>query len=307
MIERITNKKSIQPPNLRYSVSSGVLDGRPVFIKTAIDPALKAGIANEAAGLKAMRTLDPMQTHYSTPQVLCLTDDTIVTTWADGELMIKKLDQLTVTQYHHTLIELFLFLDGASPGSVGITRYNRPNEENNVEKTMKQLEGLHYEKHIDHNLVEKTAHYALSHMTTIETRFTHGDLQPNNIIVTPKNQLWVIDCESCDKLWPRHYNLVNFVFNYGVHSDLWRKRSLMSAFDTYFAKLGINPHTIIDQINFSAAMRCLQRINEELGDHTEVGKGILPVHLHDYLVANMKLITEGQLFVGVLSDSITRS
>ena len=306
MIDGITHKVLIRQ-NLRYATYSGEYNGKKVFIKTAVDPDLKAGIKNEAAGLKAMRTLDPTKTHYSIPKVLCVTDDTIVTSWADGELMIKKLDHLTVKQYYGMLIELFLFLDGASPGNLGTTRYNRPNEENNVAKTMKRLGELHYEKHIDHNLVEKTAHYALSHMTTTETRFTHGDLQPNNIIVSPNNQLWVIDCESCDELWPRHYNLVNFVSNYGVRPGLWRKRNLVSIFSAYFAKLGINPNTIIDQINFSAAMRCLQRINEELGDHTEAGKDVLPVHLHDYLTANMTLITKGQLFVGALDDSTTHS
>jgi len=305
MIEAITHKELIRK-NLRYATYSGVYNGGKVFIKTAVDPKLKNGIKNEADGLKAMRTLDPRGTHYQIPKVLHLADDTIVTSWADGQLMKANLNQRTAKQNFEKLADLYQFIDGASAGAIGTTRFNRPGQDNGVAKTMLRLRELGYEQHIDHRLVERVAEYALSVIPTIETRFTHGDLQPGNIIISPKGNLWVVDCESCDQLWPRHYNLINFVFNYGAQPDVWLKRSLLELFDDYYTQQAINPEEIIDQINFSAAMRCLQSINEQLGGNTESGKDALPPHIHKYLTDNMKLISNGQLFVNSLKDPANR-
>jgi predicted Ser/Thr protein kinase len=305
MIEAITHKKLIRE-NLRYATFSGIYNGEKVFIKTATGSEQKDGVKSEVDGLKAMRALDPTQTHYLTPKLLHLSEDTIVTTWADGELMAKGLNQYTAEPSFKRLANLYHFIDKSSVGGIGTTRFNRPGQDNGVEKTMLRLRELEYQKHIDRQLVARTAEYALSVVSTIQTRFTHGDLQPGNIIISPNDNLWVIDCESCDQLWPRHYNLINFVFNYGAQPSNWLKDSLSKLFDHYFLLHAIDPNEILNQINFSAAMRCLQSINEQLGDHTEPGKDALPSHIYSYLTASMKLITDGQLFVNALSNSTTR-
>lgn len=294
MLADVTSKKLIRK-NLRYAAYSGTYNGQKVFIKTAVDPKLHAGIQSEAIGLERMASLDPDQRHYSVPAVLDVSEGGIVTSWADGPLM-QDVYKRHHAQHSATLIDLYSYLDSKSVSQIGTTRFNRPDQENRITKTMKRLEALEYGKHIDRGLVEATAKFAMNAASTIETRFTHGDLHPGNIIVT-SNRPWIIDCESCDDLWPRHYNIVNFVFNYGMPPSSWMREHLADCFKGYFFKIQIDPAEHMTQINFSAAVRCLQSLVEILGGNTEAGKECLEDFQHYYLTNTMQRIVDGELFV----------
>lgn len=299
MIERIEPITA----NLRFETFRGLLDGQRVFIKTAVDPALGTAIQHEAAGLEAMRQLDPQETHYAVPEVLRVTDNTIVTSWIEGDAMTASLTARAAS-HMTTMLDLFVYLDRCSEEKRGSTRFNRPGQSNNIDKQMGRLKKLGYEAHIDSELVEKTATYARKVMGKIATKFTHGDLQPGNIILSSQGKLWLVDCESCDVLWPRHYNLVNLTFNIGASPEHPLNPYLLSGFERYFERLSIRPEHITDQINFSAAMRILQRLVEELGGNTEPGKDRLPDHLREYLTRCMHLISAGKLFLGVLGSAL---
>jgi thiamine kinase-like enzyme len=304
MLENVVNKHLIRE-NLRFAIYNGELNGARVFIKTAAKPDLEKAIAVEAAGLQAMYELDPAESHYSTTRVLGITNDSLMTSWAEGSSMVEDFTKATAEQHIDTLLDLFSYIDSRTSSGSGVTRFNQPGRENGVDEMLRRLKALDYQKHIDASLVEKTAEYARQHLTTTETRFTHGDLQPGNILIRPNEVPVVIDCESCSWLWPRHYNLVNFAFNYGPRHDTWLPKKLYTAFFAYFDMLQIDPKSMVDQINFSAAMRAMQSINELLGGHTEAGRDRLPENVRDYLIACMENIIQGRLFVEVFKDSNT--
>lgn len=286
--------------NLRFATYRGELEGENVFVKVAANDETRELLLTEATGLVNMRELDMNERFYRTPSVITVTPDYIVTSWADGHPMKDdfKGDDRRVAGHLNYLAELFAFVDSRTSGSLGVTRYNRPGKQHGVDEILAKLESVEYGRHIDAGLVRGIAEYARGAIPGAETRFTNGDLQPSNLLIDTTGKVTVVDCESCSWLWPRHYNIVNFIFNYGSAFE-WLRPQLPHFFNDYCQKTGIDASQAVDAFNLSAAMRCLQIIYENLGHHMNMNKtpsAQLSSHLKTYVTAVIQRILSKQLF-----------
>ena len=278
--------------NHRYATFKGSLGEKSVFIKKAVDPDLRDALAQEISGEEKMRNLDSQNKFYFTPKVLEQDSDYIVTEWVDGHLMVDDFesgDKDKIKQHLEYLTNLYAFIDSQESTGIGITRFNQPDQETGVERISKKLKEFTYSQGVDWELVAKISAYVTRVLPKTETRFTHGDLQPGNIMLTDNGQTYLIDFESCSDLWPRHYNIMNFIMNYGakypaLRSDL----DLMLA--SYCNMRGIDYEESKDTFGIAVAMRSLQMIYEWLSEQKR--DGVLSPRLtkeqKDYLVRVLK-------------------
>lgn len=286
--------------NLRFATYRGELEGEPVFIKVAASEKTRENLTAEAAGLMNMGELDPGARFYKTPHVIESTRDYIVTNWADGEPMGKDFHEgnQRVVEHLGYLADLFAFVDSRTNGGSGINRFNRPGKKHGVDDILERLESVNYARHIDAGTMRAIAAYARGTADGVETRFTNGDLQPGNLLIDNSGKVTAVDCESCSWLWPRHYNIVNLIFNYGSSKD-WLRPKFAGFFDDYCQKAAasVNQETI-DTCNLSAAMRCLQIVYENLGnvlDEKPSGVRLTP-RFKNYVETTAQRILSGQLF-----------
>ena len=282
--------------NHRYATYKGSLDEEPVFIKKVVDPELRNALTHEISGEEKMRNLDSQNKFYFTPKVLEQDSDYIVTEWVDGHLMVDDFesgDKDKINQHLEYLTNLYAFIDSQESTGIGITRFNQLNQETGVERISKKLKEFTYSQGIDWELVAKISAYITRVLPKTETRFTHGDLQPGNIMLTDNGQTYLIDFESCSDLWPRHYNIMNFIMNYGakypaLRSDL----DLMLA--SYCSMRGIDYEESKDTFGIAVAMRSLQMIYEWLSEQKR--DGVLSPRLTkeqgDYLTIKLKDLEE---------------
>ncbi len=288
--------------NARFSTFKGTYQEKPVFVKVAADTDHQSGIWHEAAGLRDMKEIDIAEKHYRVPEVLYVNNDVIITSWADGELMMDKFTQgepREINHYLSTLLDLFTYLDSRTTSVVGYTRQNRPGVKNRIDDILEKLDHVTYQSQIDPELVKGTGAFARRIVSRIESRFTHGDLQPGNLMVDePVNIPTVIDCEHCSWLWPRHYSPVNFVFNYSIKEFPWLRRYLPKFLNDYLSSARIKPEDAVAQLNFSAAMRSLQSIYESKPG-TPDAKFQIPDYHAEFLTNTMKRIVENKLFLEI--------
>lgn len=274
--------------NHRFSTFEGLFGDKKVFIKFAADPELKERLPLEANGLRAMRQLDPNEMLYHVPSVIELTDDYIATEWAEGTPMaddFKEKDSVKVEHDLSYLIRLYSFIDQTA--NTGVKMGDIANKA--VDKHLSNLKAFEYDKYIDEKLVDKLAEYIRANAELIETRTTNGDLQPGNIMVADGTKPTVIDCETYRDSWPRHYNIVNFVFNYGAdYPELSDK--LRNMLVEYGQVISVNPSDDVVSFNVSAAIRSLQIIEERLSD------GNFNLGIKNYVETSMRNILGGRLF-----------
>jgi hypothetical protein len=286
--------------NHRFATFEGRINGQKVFIKRVVDPKLQERLLIEATGLVNMKQIDSRKSLYKVPKVIEITLKYIVTEWVNGHPMedaFVSTNTKAVEMHLSYLVDLYTFIDQRSSGGVGITRFNQPDKVPSVEKVMKALDKLDFREQVDSYLIEKMVEYVTTTIPETETRFTNGDLQPGNLIVDDHLPT-VVDCEACSWLWPRHYNVVNFVFNYGAkYPDMSDK--LKSMFYEYCSRLDINPEQSVRAFNISAAMRCLQIVEEQLTVHDVevVDKKELTQEMRSYVEKVMSRIANNQLFV----------
>ena len=291
MPEKIPDKyqplKEIQT-NHRFSTFEGLLENKKVFIKFAVDPELKERLSIEANGLRSMRQLDPNEMLYHVPSVIELTDDYIVTEWAEGAPMADDFAQKNLVNVEYDLsylVRLYSFIDQTVDTRVKMGDII----ERAVDKHITNLKTLEYEKYVDKKLIDRLVEYIRANTESIETRTTNGDLQPGNIMVAKNTKPTIIDCETYRDSWPRHYNIVNFVFNYGAeYPELLDK--FRNMLDEYGQVINVNPSDDVVSFNFSAAMRSLQIIEERLsGDNFNS-------EIKDYVETSVLNILGGRLF-----------
>ena len=274
--------------NHRFSTFEGALGDKKVFVKFAVDPELKDRLPAEAAGLRAMRQLEPNETLYRVPSVLELTDDYIATEWAEGTPMANDFEEMNsakIMQDLSYLVRLYAFIDqhpdsGAKLGDI---------VNNAIDKNIANLQTLEYGKYVNEKLVAELAEYIRANAGRVETRTTNGDLQPGNIMVADGIKPTVIDCESYRDAWPRHYNIVNFVFNYGTEYPALRGE-LKDMLVEYGHVIGVNPDDDVVSFNISAAVRSLQIIEERLSG------GDFSLEIKNHVEATIHNILNGQLF-----------
>lgn len=294
------SKKELIAKNLRFAAYQGLLKDEKVFIKTALQEDLHQSIWKEAAGLTIMYELDPEARFYRVPKVLYISGDTLITSWAEGHPALEYFESKNleaVSKHINFLLELYAYLDSKTTSSVGVTRVNQPGKQNGIEKALERIGEIGQKNPIDMKLFREVGAYAKGLETIVENRFTHGDLQAGNVLVNGNDVPTIVDCEGCSFLWPRHYNIVNLVFNYTLNHGEWLGEDLEAAFWKYFEVVGIDPKDAAYQINFSASLRCLQSISEQLMGHSTEGLDALPKHIEDFIVKAMKNIVEGKLFL----------
>lgn len=264
----IKNQELIRE-NLRYKTYSGYIDNQRVFIKKIVDPKLKNTVFREIGGLISMYELDPSEKYYQVPQFISFTDDTLMTTWIDGYNMSERFKEET-EKYVQVLFKLYKYLDSRTSSGRGFTRFNHPRKPSNIDRTLERLEGIGIEKHIDKNIILELGDYLNKSVSEVETRFTHGDLQPGNIIITQKEVPAIIDCEACSWLYPRHYNIVNFVFNYCMS---YEDKKYLKYLDEYFKYTEMEiDETVKSLVNFTAGLRSLHILDEILIGNTNEGQ-----------------------------------
>lgn len=284
----------------RFLAFEGQLDNRKVFIKQAVDTRLRERLLAEAAGLMAMSEIDPLETQYQVPGLIELNPEYIVTEWASGYPMEEDFTQnrqAAIAAHLPYLAALYSFIDQRSGDGHGMTRFNRPGKKANVKVALDALHELDFERHIDKSLVEQTAVYITRVLPETATRYTNGDLQPGNLLIDGEGVPTVVDCETCSWLWPRHYNIVNFVFNYAAKYPALA-HNLRDMFREYCEHIGVVAEESIDAFNVSAAARCLQMVQEQLtayGSETTTEKTLDPA-VRAYVEATMGRITSGKLF-----------
>ena len=272
-----------------------------MFIKQAVDPKLRERLLTEATGLVAMREIDPLEMHYRVPGVIELTSEYIVTEWASGRPMEEDFAAgkgEAIRAHLPYLAQLYAYMDQRSSGSTGITRFNQPGKQSNIDKALEALEKLDFRAHVDGHLVEQMVKYVKRVLPGTVTCFTNGDLQPGNLMIDGTGVPTVIDCETCSWLWPRHYNIVNFICNYGSRYPTLA-HDLRDMFTEYCEHVGVVAEESIDAFNVSAAMRSLQIVQEQLtiyeGDLTE--KKTLDPAVRTYVEKIMSNIAAGELFI----------
>lgn len=250
-LQRITN-------NHRFITYRGTHDSMPVFIKVAAEPRLRERFEIEAEGIRMLARMDPDSKLYRVPQLVELNSEYIATEWMDGVPMsaaFENGDTKRVRADIAYLVELFAFFD-TFPGAAGVTRFNQPGMQSGAGQAIEKLQDLHAEHVIDMELAQKVASYIESVAPATETRYQHGDLQPGNILATDNSVSTIVDFETCSPLWPRHYNIVNFVFNYQLKYSEYEDE-IAQSFWTYCNKTKVNPADNVDAFNISAAMRGL--------------------------------------------------
>ncbi len=276
--------------NDRFAAFEGHIDGRQVFIKFAVAPETRKRLTAEAAGLDAMRALDPSESMYRVPHVIELTDTYVATEWAEGRPMKEDFDHLdlhTIESDIDYLVKLYTFIDRATTSTSDHSKIN----EQAVEKHEAVLQRLHYEEFIDATLAVQTADYIRAQIPSIETRPTNGDLQPGNLMVSSGATPTVVDCESYATSWPRHYSIVNFVFNYAIEHPS-TANTVHAAITRYCDILNIDPQRNVDAFNVSAAIRSLQIVEERLSG------GTIAPDVKQYVEHAMQNIINHRLFIG---------
>jgi hypothetical protein len=285
----------------RFATFKGTYENQPVFIKTAVDPTLKGDLVLEAVGLTNMKELDNFETLYKVPSIIAVSPDYIMTEWALGRPMkddFESGNMEMVDTWLSYLVDLYVFIDGKSNGTLGATRFNRPDRKSNVEQALDNLESLNFRDYMDSVMIDRMAAYIPTIIPTTETRFTNGDLQPSNLLVSEEGVPTVVDCESCSWLWPRHYNIVNFIFNYGARYPEMIKK-FKDMLHQYCMKLEIDPYASKDAFNISAAMRCLQMVEERLAaqSYSQGQNNQFTPRIRTYIESSMARIATGNLFV----------
>jgi Phosphotransferase enzyme family len=287
--------------NLRFAAYSGMYNGNKVFIKVAQADDLRQRLWREASGLTEMYELDPAEFHYKVPKVLYVAEDTLVTTWVKGDDMrqelLDKQEYLLRWDHLNKLIDLYSYMDGRTASSIGTTRTNQPGKQNGIDKSLERIRELKDKISIDSSLFYKIAVYAKSLQEIVENRFTHGDLHPGNILINRGEVPTLVDCESCSFLWPRHYNVVSFVFNYTLNHKRLLEKELNKVFFDYFGLVGVDPRDSVDQINFTASLRCLQCVYENLGNYTGEGLEEISKDKSDFINKCMINILDRKLFI----------
>lgn len=296
MISQLTDKQLIRK-NLRYATYKAVLDDRQVFVKEGVGKKTTSMLWLEAMGLQNMFELDPVGNQYNVPSVIFVSNNTIITSWADGKEMSQDLSSSSIDGYLDFLISLYVFIDGKTTSSVGTTRWNQPKQKDSIYKIMDKFDELQIEQYIDKEILSSLVNYIKENIGSIETRFTHGDLQPGNILVDGEDLPTVIDCESCSWLWPRHYNLVNLLFNYSLKEKRKFNSQFLEAFQRYFEILRLSPQDHTLQINISAAMRCVGILREHIGGHANEGHNELPQEIREFVESVSSKILSNKLFV----------
>lgn len=275
--------------NHRFSTFEGLSDkGERVFIKTAVDPKLRERLDAEARGLEEFLSLDPNQTLFRVPRLIDLTGDRIVTTWAEGTPMAKDFeghDETKIEQDVQYLTRLYAFVDQNTQvrsrmGDMG---------DRLTDKHMTNLRKLQYDKHVDAILVTRIAEYIRAISPSTETRATNGDLQPGNILVADNAVPTLIDFETYRDSWPRHYNIVNFIFNYGANYPKLSGK-FRDMLVEYEQATNVSPGDDIASFNISAAIRSLQMIEERIPG------GAMSLEVKNYIETSMRNILSGRLF-----------
>ena len=263
--------------NLRFATYKAKLNDTPVFIKISKQAKLHKALFDEAVGLKNMRELDTHEKLYRTPQLIEVAEGILVTSWEEGHLMVEEFNEGNANLETHLeiLLALFVYIDSRSTGGIGANRFMQAGKPNGVEKVIGNLTKLNYDQYIESSTLLDLAEFLKPLLGSIETRFTHGDLQPGNILIETKRHVpTIIDCESCSWLWPRHYNIINFIFNYSIghtHPDMMDRFHEM--FSQYLLRLKLEKADVLQQVNVIAGMRALQSVYEHLGDYTDKREG----------------------------------
>jgi len=274
--------------NQRFATFAGELEGKKVFIKYAVDGELRERVRAEADGLDEMRRLDPSEAIFHVPGVVECTDNYIVTEWAYGVPMAEDFKEQHLAKVEHDiayLVHIYAFIDQTAARGVGAETLSEQVDN----KHIPALRALEYKNHVDSRLVDGVVAFIKSNAELTETRATNGDLQPGNLMIGEDSLPTVIDCESFGTHWPRHYNIVNFIFNYGAEYPGLRAR-LAGMMGDYGLAVNVNPHEESASFNVSAAIRSLQIIEERLS-----GDGLTP-EVKAYVEAAMQNIVAGRLF-----------
>lgn len=193
--------------------------------------------------------------------------------------------------------DLYAFIDSQASTGRGVTQFNEPDKKTGVAQILQKLEDFDWQREIDEDLVNKTCSYIEQVLPYVETRFTHGDLQPGNIMLTNEGSVYLVDFESCSDLWPRHYNIVNFIVQYNIRYPALQT-DLHGMFDRYCRARKVDQDNEVDAFNVSSAMRSLQIIYELLSSLRR--DGIDSPHLTDtqrkYVEGIMINVLSGRLF-----------
>lgn len=285
--------------NFRFETYKGVRQDQPVFVKVSTSDKTAHKLLLEATGLINMRELDAKGAYYRVPEVIELGADYIVTSWAEGSPMADdfKEDSPRLTEHLKYLNDLYLFVDSRSNGGVGVTKFTRTDKQDTVDRIQKKLTSAEFNNQIDRQLIDNLANYIREVEPTVETRFTNGDLQPSNLLVAEHGAITVIDCESCSWLWPRHYNLVNFAFNYGWHFP-WLRSQLKNMLEEYCRKSELDINNQLDAFNITAAMRSMGILYEFFDLQIQAGTELkLDAGLKEYVETTARQILDHKLFL----------
>jgi hypothetical protein len=141
-------KKQIIRENSRFGTYRGEYDGEDVFIKTAVAKDLREAVWQEVAGMLTLSEMDPRQSAYLIPSIKCLCNDTIVTSWINGKVMFDDFvdkNRDAVLDHMTLLIGLFIYIDGKTSSSIGVTRYNpHSDKKTSIDKSLKNLKTPDY-------------------------------------------------------------------------------------------------------------------------------------------------------------------
>jgi hypothetical protein len=283
--------------NHRFITYQGMSDGVPVFLKVPANERLQERLKSEAEGMAELARRDKDETLYRVPKLIEVTPGYIATEWVDGYSMSEDFesgDQAKIKADVDYLVKLYAFFD-AFPGGQGVTRFNLPDEKPQTVVTLEKIAELGADKSIDMNLAKEVASYIENALPATETRYTHGDLQPGNILYRTDGKPVIVDCETRSPLWPRHYNIVNFTFNYSrkypqLHAVL------SAAFWAYCDVVKVDATQHSDAFNVSAGMRALQLTIEKQLDAQRENKTISSDDAA-YINIMMRKVVSNKLFI----------
>lgn len=281
----------------RFATYRGTSDGMPVFLKVPSDERLKERLKAEAEGLNELARRDKDETLYHVPKLIKITPGYAATEWVDGYPMSQDFefgDQAKIKVDSDYLVRLYAFFD-AFPGGRGTTRFHLPDQKPQTVVALEKIVELGADKNIDMNLVKEVASYIENTLPATETRYTHGDLQPGNILLRRDGKPVIVDCETCSPLWPRHYNIVNFTFNY-LKKYPHLHTTLSAAFWAYCDVAKVDATKNIDAFNVSAGMRALQMTVEKQLDAQRENKTINSDDAA-YVDAMMRKVVSNKLFI----------
>ncbi len=266
---KLTEKKLIRK-NLRFSTFFAKFGRRKVFVKKANTVKLIKRLYREISGMHILAELDPLKKFYDVPKIIQLDNNTLITTWIEGTPLLDYLENHDFfSKYIPKLIRIYGFIDERSPSSKGITILNNPKSKPMIDRLLEKISLTKAATLLNKKKILLIANYAKKHLSSLEAKFAHGDLQPANVLIDKKGNFNIIDCESCSFLWPRHYEIVNFVFNYSyIHPD--KAIFLKNCIKDYIKNLQMPKEQILQQLNTIAAIRWLSIIVEQLTNHTEI-------------------------------------